>query len=75
MTIISYNVNGIRAAIRKGFLDWLQQANPDVVLIQEIKATPEQLDLEVFEKAGYPYQYWYPATKKGNDLNSMIHFL
>ncbi|MFV8280494.1 exodeoxyribonuclease III [Christiangramia marina] len=65
MTIISYNVNGIRAAIRKGFLDWLQQANPDVVLIQEIKATPEQLDLEVFEKAGYPYQYWYPATKKG----------
>ena len=65
MTIISYNVNGIRAAIRKGILDWLQQANPDVVLIQEIKATPEQLDLEVFEKAGYPYQYWYPATKKG----------
>ena len=65
MTIISYNVNGIRAAIRKGFLDWLQQADPDVVLIQEIKATPEQLDLEVFEKAGYPYQYWYPATKKG----------
>ena len=65
MTIISYNVNGIRAAIRKGFLDWLQQAKPDVVLIQEIKATPEQLDLEVFEKAGYPYQYWYPATKKG----------
>jgi len=65
MTIISYNVNGIRAAIRKGFLDWIQQADPDVVLIQEIKATPEQLDLEVFEKAGYPYQYWYPATKKG----------
>jgi len=65
MTIISYNVNGIRAAIRKGFLNWLQQADPDVVLIQEIKATPEQLDLEVFEKAGYPYQYWYPATKKG----------
>ncbi|WPY98495.1 exodeoxyribonuclease III [Christiangramia sp. OXR-203] len=65
MTIISYNVNGIRAAIKKGFLDWLQQADPDVVLIQEIKATPEQLDLGVFEKAGYPYQYWYPATKKG----------
>ena len=65
MTIISYNVNGIRAAIRKGFLDWLKQADPDVVLIQEIKATPEQLDLGVFEKAGYPYQYWHPATKKG----------
>lgn len=65
MTIISYNVNGIRAAIRKGFLEWLQQANPDVVCIQEIKAHPEQLDLEAFEKAGYPYHYWHPANKKG----------
>lgn len=65
MTIISYNVNGIRAAIRKGFLDWIQQANPDVVCIQEIKANPDQLDLEEFEKAGYPYHYWHPATKKG----------
>lgn len=65
MTIISYNVNGIRAAIRKGFLEWLQQANPDVVCIQEIKAHPEQLDLEEFNKAGYPYHYWHPANKKG----------
>ena len=65
MTIISYNVNGIRAAIRKGFLDWIQQANPDVVCLQEIKAHPEQLDLSDFENAGYPYHYWYPATKKG----------
>ena len=65
MTIISYNVNGIRAAIRKGFLEWIQQADPDVVCIQEIKANPDQLDLEEFEKAGYPYHYWHPATKKG----------
>lgn len=65
MTIISYNVNGIRAAIRKGLLDWLQQSNPDIVCIQEIKAHPEQLDLSDFEQAGYPYHYWYPATKKG----------
>ncbi len=65
MTIVSYNVNGIRAAIRKGLLDWLQQANPDVVCLQEIKAHPEQLDLEVFEQAGFPYHYWYPANKKG----------
>ncbi|MFV8225536.1 exodeoxyribonuclease III, partial [Christiangramia aquimixticola] len=65
MTIISYNVNGIRAAIRKGFLEWTQQANPDVICIQEIKANPDQLDLEMFEKAGYPYHYWHPATKKG----------
>lgn len=65
MRIISYNVNGIRAAVRKGFLDWIQQANPDVVCLQEIKAQPEQLNLEEFEKAGYPYHYWYPAQKKG----------
>ncbi|MFD1094739.1 exodeoxyribonuclease III [Salegentibacter chungangensis] len=65
MKIISYNVNGIRAALRKGFLDWLQQANPDVVCLQEIKAMPEQLDLSVFEEAGFPYHYWYPAQKKG----------
>ncbi len=65
MKIISYNVNGIRAAIRKGFLDWVQQADPDVVCLQEIKAHPEQLNLDDFKDSGYPYHYWYPAQKKG----------
>lgn len=65
MRIISYNVNGIRAAIRKGFLDWLSQANPDIICLQEIKASPDQFDLAPFEEAGYKYHYWYPATKKG----------
>ena len=65
MRIISYNVNGIRAAITKGFLEWLQQANPDIICLQEIKATPEQIPLDEFEKAGYPYNYWFPAQKKG----------
>lgn len=65
MRIISYNVNGIRAAISKGFLAWLQQANPDVICLQEIKATPEQIPLLDFEMAGYPYHYWFPAQKKG----------
>jgi exodeoxyribonuclease III len=65
MKIISYNVNGLRAAIGKGFIEWLIQANPDVICLQEIKATPEQLPLMEFEAAGYPYHYWYPATKKG----------
>ncbi|QLE00855.1 exodeoxyribonuclease III [Galbibacter sp. BG1] len=65
MKIISYNVNGIRAAIKKGFLDWLQSADPDVICLQEIKANKEQLDLSVFEEAGYPYHYWYSAEKKG----------
>ncbi len=65
MKIISYNVNGIRAAVKKGFIDWLQQANPDVICIQETKAHKEQLDLEAFEVAGYPYHYWFSAQKKG----------
>ena len=65
MKIISYNVNGIRAALNKGFIDWLQAANPDVVCIQETKAHKEQLDLSLFEDAGYPFHYWFSAQKKG----------
>ncbi len=65
MKIISYNVNGIRAALTKGFINWLTQANPDVLCLQEIKAQKEQLDLSIFEAAGYPYHYWFSAQKKG----------
>ena len=65
MKIISYNVNGIRAALKKGFLDWLQAAKPDVICIQETKAHKEQLDLTLFEDAGYKYHYWFSAQKKG----------
>jgi len=65
MKVISYNVNGIRAAIKKGFLDWLKAANPDVICIQETKAQKEQLDLQLFEDSGYPYHYWFSAQKKG----------
>jgi exodeoxyribonuclease-3 len=65
MKIISYNVNGIRAALKKDFLGWLQSANPDVICLQEIKAMEDQLDLEAFKEAGYIYNYWYSAQKKG----------
>lgn len=65
MRIISYNVNGIRAAITKGFLDWLQQANPDVICLQEIKATKDQIPTNDITAAGYPYQYYFSANKKG----------
>ncbi|MES3036417.1 MAG: endonuclease/exonuclease/phosphatase family protein, partial [Bdellovibrionota bacterium] len=65
MKIISWNVNGIRAAITKGFIDWLQSANPDVICLQEIKANEDQIPVADIEKAGYPYQYYFPATKKG----------
>ena len=65
MKIISYNVNGIRAAISKGFVNWLKSANPDVLCLQEIKAMEGQIDLSLFKAAGYNYNYWFSAEKKG----------
>ncbi len=64
MKIISYNVNGIRAALTKGLAQWLQAAQPDVLCIQETKAQPEQIDQGVFEALGY-HAYWHSAQKKG----------
>lgn len=65
MKILSYNVNGIRAAMRKDILPWLQTTDADVVCIQETKAYKEQVDLEAIQAAGYPYHYWFSAEKKG----------
>lgn len=65
MKIVSYNVNGIRAALKKGFIEWLTATDPDVICLQEIKALKEQIDLSIFEAAGYHYHYWYSAQKKG----------
>jgi exodeoxyribonuclease-3 len=62
--IITYNVNGIRAAMNKGLIGWMKSANPDILCIQEIKANPEQVVVKDFEDLGY-YHYWYPAQKKG----------
>lgn len=62
--IISYNVNGIRAALKKDWLNWLSSVDPDVVCIQETKAQKDQLDLQLFEDAGYK-TYWHSAEKKG----------
>jgi exodeoxyribonuclease-3 len=65
LKIVSYNVNGIRAALNKGFLEWLQHVDPDVICLQEIKAMKEQLDLSVFDKIGYVHNHWFSAQKKG----------
>ncbi|WP_112379743.1 exodeoxyribonuclease III [Flagellimonas maritima] len=65
MKIVSYNVNGIRAALNKGFIEWLQAVDPDVVCLQEIKAMKEQVDVSLFEAAGYNFHYWFSAQKKG----------
>ena len=64
MKIISYNVNGIRSAIRKGLVDWLKQYNPDIVALQELKAKQDQIDEKLFTQLGYK-TYWYPAEKPG----------
>jgi len=65
MKIVSYNVNGIRAALKKGFVEWLESVGPDVVCLQETKAMEEQVDTSVFEEAGYSHNYWFSAQKKG----------
>ncbi|MAY83929.1 MAG: exodeoxyribonuclease III [Flavobacteriales bacterium] len=62
--IISYNVNGIRAAIRKDFLKWLEASKADILCLQEIKATADQLEPEHLDALDYK-KYWYPAEKKG----------
>jgi len=53
--IISYNVNGIRAAIRKGLLDWLTAVDADIVCLQETKAQPDQIPLKRKAIAGLPF--------------------
>src|SRR6056300_121459 len=65
MKIVSYNVNGIRAALKKGFMEWLIATDPDVLCLQETKAHKDQLELSLFEEAGYPFHYWFSAQKKG----------
>lgn len=62
MKFISWNVNGIRAVIKKGFYDFMDEYNPDIICIQETKAHKEQVDLKL---PNYPYQYWNSAVKKG----------
>lgn len=64
MKIITYNVNGIRAAIKKGFSEWMKEEDADIVCIQETKAHPDQLDLSLFEELGY-HHHWASAQKKG----------
>lgn len=61
---VSWNVNGLRAALKKGFLDSLHELDAEIFALQEIKALPDQLPDEVKYIPGY-HAYWYPARKKG----------
>lgn len=62
MKFISWNVNGIRAVIKKGFYDFMNEYKPDIICIQETKAHKEQVELSL---PNYPYQFWNSAVKKG----------
>lgn len=64
MRIISYNVNGIRAAVKKGFTDWLKTNPADVICLQETKATKDDIDVKQFEALGF-HHHWFSAQKKG----------
>ena len=62
--ILCWNVNGIRAVEKKGFLPWLYRESPDILCLQEIKAQPEQISYELQQPSGY-YAYWNSPQRKG----------
>ncbi|MBM3382377.1 MAG: exodeoxyribonuclease III [Betaproteobacteria bacterium] len=64
LKIYSWNLNGIRAAVRNGFLDWLQKEQPDILLMQEVRCADADLNPEWLEPFGYK-SYWHSAAKKG----------
>ncbi|MGH1336744.1 MAG: exodeoxyribonuclease III [Aureispira sp.] len=65
LRFVSYNVNGIRAALKKDFIGWVGDNNFDVIGVQETKAQPAQVDLTALAELGYTHQYWHSAVKKG----------
>ncbi len=64
MKITTWNVNGIRAAMKKGFLDWFGESEPDVLCLQEVKAYKEQVSEELTHVSGY-HQFWNSAERAG----------
>ena len=63
MKIVSWNINGIRAALKKGFLEWLEQDKPDIVCLQEIKADFDTIPQQLLEMEGY-HTFWHPCERK-----------
>lgn len=64
MKIVSYNVNGIRAALRKGLVEWIDNHDFDIICFQETKSHPDQVDLQELYDLGY-HAFWHSADKKG----------
>ncbi|MFC1478653.1 exodeoxyribonuclease III [Candidatus Margulisiibacteriota bacterium] len=63
-SIVSWNVNGLRAAVKKGFLEWLEKEQPDVLCLQETKVQPDQMGTELLNPGGYQ-SFWQSAKRKG----------
>jgi exodeoxyribonuclease-3 len=61
--MLCWNVNGIRAVVKKGFLQWLQKESPDILCLQETKASPENLTKDLLEPPGYQTYWNYPERK------------
>jgi len=64
MKLISWNVNGVRAVVKKGFLDWLDQEQPDILCLQETKAHIDQLTAEILTDHGY-HTFWHSGERRG----------
>ena len=64
MKLISWNVNGVRAVVKKGFLDWLDQEQPDILCLQETKAHVDQLTAEILTDHGY-HTFWHSGERRG----------
>lgn len=64
LNIISYNLNGIRAAINKGWFEWIAQNNFDIIGVQETKAESSQVDIKALEAQGFVHNFWHSATSK-----------
>jgi len=62
MKIVSWNVNGIRAILKKNFIEFVSKENPDILCIQETKAHPDQVDELLHD---YEHHFWNSADKKG----------
>lgn len=72
ITLLSWNVNGIRAVHRAGFMDWLAETGPDIVCLQETRAEPAQLPVELQQVDGYQ-AFWHPsASKRGYSGTALL---
>jgi len=73
ITVVSWNVNGLRAALKNGFMDWLERSRPDILCLQETRVLPEELDEAVRAPFGYQ-SWWNPAQKKGYSGTAVYSF-